>query len=263
MDFAPLAPPVIELATQVGAFIRQEATQFDRRHIEEKGRNNLVSYVDKQAEQQIVARLSELLPAAGFIAEEGTGQPQPGGLNWVVDPLDGTTNFIHGMPYYSVSIGLMDGNTPLLGVVYEVNAQECFHAVRGQGAWLNGRPLRTSAVPKLAQSLVATGFPYQNDQFERYIDLLKDLLRESHGFRRIGSAAVDLAYVAAGRFEAFYERGLNPWDVAAGVLILQEAGGQVTDFSGQGNFVFGQELVASNGLIHPEMLAIVQRHFPL
>jgi myo-inositol-1(or 4)-monophosphatase len=262
VDINFLVREVIALAEEVAGFIRQEARSFDRSRTEAKGKNDLVSYVDKEAEAKIVARLLDLLPGAGFIAEEGTGEEVPGGYNWIIDPLDGTTNFIHGLPIYAVSIALAKGNEVLLGVVYEVSSQECFHALRGGGAFLNGAPIRVSAINTLADSLVATGFPYRIDEIDSYMGLLKAFLTKTHGFRRIGSAAVDLAYVAAGRFEAFYEKNLNAWDVAAGVLLVAEAGGRVSDFRDGDNFIFGRELVASGQpQVHAELLAIVREHF--
>jgi myo-inositol-1(or 4)-monophosphatase len=257
-----LVREVIGLADTVAGFIRHEARSFDRSRTEAKGKNNLVSYVDKEAEAQIVERLQQLLPEAGFIAEEGTGQEHPGGYNWIIDPLDGTTNFVHGLPIYAVSIALAKGSEVVLGVVYEVSSRECFHAVRGGGAFLNGQPIGVSAVSSLAESLVATGFPYQNDDLDKYMGLLKAFLTKTHGFRRIGSAAVDLAYVAAGRFEAFYEKNLNPWDVAAGVLLVAEAGGRVSDFGDGNDFIFGRELVASgHPQVHQELLTVIRENF--
>lgn len=262
VDINFLVREVIRLADEVGGFIRHEARTFDRARTEVKGKNDLVSYVDKESEAQIVARLSELLPQAGFIAEEGSGEEIPGGLNWIIDPLDGTTNFVHGLPIYAISIALAQGSQVLLGVVYEVSSKECFHAVRGGGAFLNDKPIRTSAVDSLAVSLVATGFPYQNDDLDKYMGLLKAFLLKTHGFRRIGSAAVDLAYVAAGRFEAFYEKNLNPWDIAAGVLLVEEAGGRVSDFRDGDTYLFGRELVASgHAQVHQELLAVIYDNF--
>lgn len=255
-----LLPQTIDIAREVGAFIRKERKNFDPNRIEHKGLNDLVSYVDKEAEKQIVARLIELLPEAGFITEEGTNSTQHEQFNWVIDPLDGTTNFIHGLPIFSVSIALMEYQAVVLGVVYEVNLDECFAAVKGGGAFCNDQPIRVSKVTSISSSLIATGFPYYDfDQVDRYFEVLKFLIRSSHGLRRLGSAAVDLCYVASGRIEGYFEYNLNSYDVAAGALIVQEAGGMVTDFEGGDDYIFGRQIVSTNGPIHAEFLGELQR----
>lgn len=261
MDLITLKENVIHLTTEVGEFIRQERKHFNRANDTEfKGKNNLVSYVDKEAERQLVTKLKTFLPDAGFIAEEGTGERNLDGLNWVIDPLDGTTNFIHNVPVFSVSIALIDAQEePLLGVVYEVNHGECFHAIKGGGAWLGDSQIFVSQTNTLSESLIATGFPYVHENMKAYLNLLYEFVTKSHGFRRIGSAAVDLAYVACGRFEAFYEQNLNPWDVAAGVLLIQEAGGTVTDFNNGSNYIFGKQILAT-GKIHQEMLEVLKSY---
>lgn len=246
------------VAKKVGAFIRKERQHFDIAKVEHKGFNDLVSYVDKEAERQIVESLTEILPEAGFITEEGTNSTLAEVYNWVIDPLDGTTNFIHGIPFFAVSIALMEKNELILGVVYEVNRHECFYAMKGGGAFCNDTRIRVSAAPRLSASLISTGFPYYNfDLIDRYLNSMKSLMEKTHGLRRMGSAAVDLCYVAAGRTEGFFEYNLNSYDVAAGALIVQEAGGTVTDFSGGSDFVFGRRIVASNGNIHPDFLAVL------
>lgn len=246
------------VAKKVGAFIRKERQHFDLDKIEHKGFNDLVSYVDKEAEKQIVDSLSRILPEAGFITEEGTNTTLAEVYNWVIDPLDGTTNFIHGIPFFAVSIALMERNELILGVVYEVNRHECFYAMKGGGAFCNDTRIRVSAAPGLSASLIATGFPYYNfDLVDRYLNSMKSLMEKTHGLRRMGSAAVDLCYVAAGRTEGFFEYNLNSYDVAAGALIVQEAGGTVTDFSGGSDFIFGRRIIASNGHIHSDFLAVL------
>ncbi|MGV3503163.1 MAG: inositol monophosphatase family protein [Adhaeribacter sp.] len=253
MNLSELCLQVIDIAKQAGAFIRQEAAGFDRRHIEHKGVNDLVSYVDKQAEELIVAGLKAVFPDSGFITEEGTEQRSHATHNWIIDPLDGTTNFIHGVPVYCVSIALMAGQEVVLGVVYEINQDECFYATKGGGAFLNGTAMQVTDVPDLAGSLIVTGFPYTDfGRLPDYLQLLGAFMNKSHGVRRLGSAAADLAYVAAGRFEGFFEYNLKPWDVAAGVILVQEAGGKVTNFRGGGDPVFGLEMLATNGQIHQE-----------
>lgn len=251
MDIEKLLKPTIAIAKQAGAFIRKERQSFDLERVENKGFNDLVSYVDKEAERIIVSGLREIFPEAGYITEEGTVDQMETPWKWIVDPLDGTTNFVHGVPVFSVSIALAHEGRIMLGVVYEVNLNECFYACRGGGAYCNETPIRVSTAATLRESLIATGFPYhEGGKIDRYLELLKYLLLNSHGLRRLGSAAVDLCYVASGRLEAYMEYNLQSYDVAAGTLILEEAGGTVTDFGGGDNFIFGGEIIASNGNIH-------------
>jgi myo-inositol-1(or 4)-monophosphatase len=206
--------------------------------------------------------LHHLLPDAGFIVEEQTITKKGERYQWVVDPLDGTTNFIHGLPCYSISIALMDGPEVIIGVVYEINHGECFYAWKGGGCFLDGGKISVSAAPSLHDSLMATGFPYYDySLLEKYMELFTWCLRNTHGVRRIGSAAVDLAYVACGRFEGFFEYSLSPWDVAAGSLLVTEAGGQVTDFKGNDNYIFGRQILATNDHIYPELAAKVREVF--
>ena len=250
------------IATEVGVFIDQERQHFSLDSVEHKGFNDLVSYVDKEAEKQVVARLQTIFPEAGFITEEGTNTTRGEVYNWVIDPLDGTTNFVHGLPVFAVSIGLMEKEEVVLGVVYEVNRKECFHAYKGGGAFCNETPLRVSKAPNLAASLIATGFPYyQFDLIDRYLNSMKSLMQKTHGLRRLGSAAVDLCYVAAGRTEGYFEYNLNSYDVAAGVILVQEAGGQVTDFAGGTDYIFGRKIVATNGHIQQELLDVLAEHW--
>lgn len=242
-----------EIAKEAGAFIRKERQHFNIEKVEHKGLNDLVSYVDKEAEKLIVKQLSKILPDAGFITEEGTEAKAAATLTWVIDPLDGTTNFIHGLPVYAVSIALMEANEVVLGVVYEVNRHECFYAVKGGGAYCNETKIQVSKASSLAESLIATGFPYYNfELIDKYMGALKELMKSTHGLRRLGSAAVDLCYVAAGRSEGYFEYNLNSYDVAAGALIVEEAGGKVTDFKGGRDFIFGRQIIATNHLIHQE-----------
>jgi myo-inositol-1(or 4)-monophosphatase len=253
---------VCELTKQVSVFIKNERKKFSTERIEIKGKNDFVSYVDKTSEKQLVERLSVLLPEAGFIAEEGTSTKKGVNYNWIIDPLDGTTNFIHGIPCFAISIALMRDNKIVLGVVYEINLDECFYAWEGSKAYLNGVEISVSKAPTLADSLLATGFPYYDyDRQDEYMNLLKYFMKHTHGIRRLGSAATDLAYVACGRFDGFYEYSLQPWDVAAGAFIVQQAGGKVTDFKGNDDYIFGKEIVAGNGLCFTEFLNSVKMHF--
>jgi len=263
MNLEQLTQQTIEIVREASSFIQQEAALFSRDKIEYKDLNNLVSYVDKEAEKLLVAKLSTLLPEASFITEEGTtGQePDPTALNWIIDPLDGTTNFIHGIPVYCVSVGLARGKELLVGVIHEPSLNEMFYAWQGGGAWCNGKPMKVSNVASLADSLIATGFPYYKfEKQKRYMYILELLMQRTHGIRRMGAAAVDLAYVAAGRFDGFYEYNLNSWDMAAGVLMIKEGGGTVTDFNGGDNYLFGGDIIAASGG-HKELVEVIRENF--
>lgn len=225
--------------------------------------NNLVTEVDKNIEIFLVNELQTLLPGSGFIAEEGTGSRSDNYFNWIIDPIDGTTNFIHNIPAYCISVALHHNDFGLvLGVIYDPLRHESFAAFKNGGAFLNGTRLNQDSELVLNDALLATGFPY--DDFERevaYFDTIKSLTHTTRGLRRLGSAALDLAYVASSRFGAFFEYGLNPWDVAAGILLVQESGGICTDFGGNNNMLFNEEIVASNANIHNEILQCVQANF--
>lgn len=249
----------IKIANEVGDFILEERKSFSTSDVKYKGKNDLVSYVDTEAEKMIVSKLSEVFPEAGFITEEKTINKVGEEYNWIIDPLDGTTNFIHGLPLYSTCIGLMKGNEVLLGVVYEINKDECFYATKGNGAFCNGKQISVTAANSIDESLFATGFPIHNfEKLDQYLTILNELMKNAHGLRRMGSAAVDLAYVACGRCEGFFEYNLNPWDVAAGTLIVEEAGGFVTDFKGGSDHIFGREIIAA-GPVHQELLSLVKK----
>lgn len=253
---------VIAIAKEAGAYIREQRKTFNNEKIEIKGLNDLVSYVDKSAEQMIVTRLEKVLPKAGFLNEENTINRTGDRYTWIIDPLDGTTNFIHGLPVYSVSIALQDYDELVSGVVYEINQDECFYAWKGSKSYLNDKEISVSDNPTINESLLATGFPYYD--FEKqpaYIALFTELMQNCHGLRRLGSAAVDLAYTACGRFDGYYEYNLNPWDVAAGILIVRQAGGDVKNFKGGNEILLSRELLATNGKITGEMLSAIQKHF--
>lgn len=268
MNLDSLTQELGQIAQQAGAFIQQESRSFDRRATEYKDVNNLVSYVDKETEKQLVDALAKLLPEAGFITEEGTTgkAADQTGLNWIIDPLDGTANFIHGLPVFSVSVALADGKTPIAGVVYDINRDECFSAYAGGGAFCRGRTgtperIQVSPAPTLGESLIATGFPYSRfEQMGSYLQILESLMQQTHGLRRMGSAAIDLAYTACGRFEGFFEYNLHSWDMAAGVLLVREAGGIVTDFNGSDDFLFRGDVVAG-GTAQAELLRVIQTYW--
>jgi myo-inositol-1(or 4)-monophosphatase len=252
--FKTFRKPVLE----AGAFIRSSYGQVADSHIEVKAQNSLVSFVDKEAEDLLVTALSDLMPEAGFITEEDTIQNYEKDLTWIIDPLDGTTNFLQGIPVFAVSVALYGGDEPLLGAVYDIMHDELFTAMRGGGCFLNEKRLGVSKTSRLSDAVVATGFPYNT--LEKIPDLLQwfsRFLEHARGLRRLGSAALDLAYVSCGRFDGFYESSLNPWDVAAGALLVTEAGGKVTDFFGGTEYLHRAMIIASNGLIHEEMMPLL------
>ncbi len=262
MNLEIVTKQVVILARATGHFIRIEAGKFTEKDVIEKAEHDLVSYVDKEAEQRLVEELGKIMPTAGFIAEENPDLKQKENFNWIIDPLDGTTNFVHGVPVYSISIALKYREELVIGVVYEINNDECFYAWKDGPAYLNEKQIRVSGTDDLNNSLVATGFPYRDySLMKAYLGLFDDLMRNTRGIRRLGSAAVDLAYVACGRFEVFYEYGLNPWDVAAGALIVKQAGGQVTDFKGGNDYLFGRRIIASNNSVYNQFQDKVGHYF--
>lgn len=262
LNLEGICKKVTELTAETGKFILQQVSEIKQNDIQIKGLHDFVTYVDQSSEKLLVEGLSKIFPDAGFIAEEKTVAHSDNIYQWVVDPLDGTTNFIHAIPCYSISIALLRNNIPILGVVHELNLNECFTTWEGAPSYLNGKVIKVSEIDKIEDSLIATGFPYYDyDKLEQYLKLFRYFLLHSHGVRRLGSAAVDLAYVACGRFESFYEYGLKPWDVAAGALLVQNAGGKLFDFSGGTDYIFGAEILSSNNAIASEMLEIIRNHF--
>ncbi len=260
MDLESICLQTIELCRNVGKFINSNVDNISADYVEVKSKNSFVTYVDKTAEKMLVDGLSNITPEAGFITEEKTTDKKGEKYNWIIDPLDGTTNYIHSLPPYSISIGLYDGEEVILGVILELCLGECFYAWKGGKAWLNGKEIYVSSADSIHDSLFATGFPYYEfSRLNDYIKLMIELMEKSQGLRRLGSAAVDLAYVACGRFDGFFEYGLNSWDVAAGTILIKEAGGVVTDFSGYDNSLFGKEIIASNNLVYNEFSQTVKK----
>jgi myo-inositol-1(or 4)-monophosphatase len=260
-DFQPVCQQVQEIARKTGSFIRDEREKVSAKDVELKSVASLVTYVDKTAEEQIVEALKKLIPDSGFITEEGTASHADEKYKWVIDPLDGTTNYIHGIAPHSVSIALMENEELVVGVVYEIGQNEMFYAWKDSPAYLNGKVIRVSSATKLPDTLIGTGFPYY--AFERvddYNNAMKELMQHTRGLRRFGSAAVDLAYVACGRFDGFFEHALHAWDVAAGVLILRQAGGKVSDFNGGENWLYGGEMVAASQSIFDSFYSIIHKH---
>ena len=260
VDLKYICTELEKAASETSAFIIKESVGFDINRTEKKGLNDFVSYVDKGSEKMLVEKLSLLIPEAGFITEEGTSKKIGLRYCWVIDPLDGTTNFLHGFHPYAISIGLKEYNEVTAGIVFEVGGNESFTAWKGGGAWLNGSRIYVSEAAKLADSLVATGFPYSDFRMmDSYMKCLTYFCKNTHGIRRLGSAAIDLAYVACGRFDTFYEYGLHEWDIAAGMLLVREAGGRVSDFSGNEKNLNGEEFIASNSIVFAEILEIVSK----
>ena len=261
-------PAAAEIAREGGARLRE----FFAAGVETeyKGDADVVTVADRTVEKLIRTRLGEAFPGHGIYGEEGTRERLDAEYRWYVDPLDGTTNFAHGFPQFCVSMGLehkppgtepeQDGEL-IAAVIYDPTRDELFAAERGRGARLNGRPIHVSRVRALAESLIATGFPSHKRHVSPNIHFYHEFTLRSHGVRRAGSAALDLAYVAAGRTEAFWEFNLNPWDTAAGILLVTEAGGRVTDFSGAPYRLDSREILASNGLIHAELLGLFDDMF--
>lgn len=246
----------IDAARQAGALILDAGSTF---HVDYKSSTDPVTDVDRAAETLIVDLIRTAWPDHSINAEEGSGHQNGQALEWLVDPIDGTTNFAHGLPVFSVSIALRHGDDLLAGVVYAPAQDECFSASRGGGAWLNGRRLQVSSVDRLERAFLATGFPYDlrrngNNNLTEFAQFHRRCL----AIRRLGSAAIDLAYVAAGRYDGYWELRLNPWDVGAGMLLVQEAGGIVTSYDGNPATPYTSDIVVSNRLIHDEMLTVLR-----
>ena len=260
-DLAALTEQVKCIARKAGAFIRQERERFDLSRVEQKGAHDYVSYVDKASERMIVEQLRQLLPQAGFVTEEGTARYDEPEYCWVVDPLDGTGNFIHNMAPFCVSIALRNRHEVLLGVVYECCRDELFWAYKGSAAYLGDCEIHVSRQAVLDQSFVELGFPYAAHKFHDFIlAVIADLYGHVGMLRLIGAAAAELCYVAAGRAEARIEGFIGAWDIAAASIILRQAGGKLTDFSGSDDCLDAKEVFASNGLVHQQLLDVMARH---
>jgi myo-inositol-1(or 4)-monophosphatase len=261
-DHHALCKTIIEIVRETGEFIRNEKLKFSATSdVELKGHSNFVTYVDKMSEKKLVDELGRLIPDSGFVVEEGTSDKIGEHYNWIIDPLDGTTNFIHGLPPHSISVALTQKDEVIIGVVYEIVSGEMFYSYKGGAAYLNGTKIAVSQSCEHQQALIATGFPYHDfDRIDNYMKAMNEMIRKTSGLRRLGSAAIDLCYVACGRFDAFWEYALNPWDVAAGAFIVQQAGGIVTNFKGEPNFSSGKEIIASNKLYYDKFYEIVNKY---
>lgn len=233
-------------------------TNFQISHKE--GINNLVTEVDKQAEQLIRKIINDAFPEHGIIGEEYEIKESKSRYKWVIDPIDGTTNFAHGLPICCVSIGILDNDQPLMGAVYNPMMNEFFFAEKGKGAFLNDQPIHVSKNAEFKKAFLVTGFPYHHPENTKDItQTFRELVRLGLPVRRLGAAAIDLCWVACGRFDGFWEYNLQPWDIAAGYLIVQEAGGKITDFKANNGQVWDKETLATNGLIHEELRKFIEK----
>jgi myo-inositol-1(or 4)-monophosphatase len=256
-----------ELAREGGALLMRYFQQREKVKVEYKGEADLVSIADRECEELLTRGIRQRWPQHEIVAEEGTrasldsSAATASDYRWYVDPLDGTTNFLHGFPVFCISLGLEYKGKLVAGVIYDPTRDELFSAEKGSGAFLNSRPIRVSSISKLVESLLATGFPSHKRHKNPNIHFYHQLTLRSHGVRRAGSAALDLTCVASGRVDGFWEFNLNPWDTSAGVLLVQEAGGTITDFSGGPFHIESREVLASNGLIHDELIKQFQEIF--
>ena len=250
----------IKAARRAGGVINRAARNLDIVAVREKAANDFVSEVDRESEAAIIRTLRESYPTHSILAEE-SGESGKSEFRWIIDPLDGTTNFLHGFPQYCVSIALMHKGVVTQAVIYDPGRNDLFTASRGVGAFLNDQRLRVSKRPDLKSGLIGTGFPFrQGEHMEAYLAMLREVMKHSRGVRRAGSAALDLAYVAAGRLDAFWEFGLGPWDIAAGALLVTEAGGLVGDLEGEGGYMESGNIVCGNPKVFVELLRTISPH---
>jgi myo-inositol-1(or 4)-monophosphatase len=256
----PMLNIAVKAARRAGNLIHRAADNLDHLTVTKKSHADYVSEVDRAAERIIIEALQDAYPSHAILAEESGAQGESEYL-WIIDPLDGTTNFLHGFPQYAVSIALQHNGFLTQAVIYDPTKNDLFTATRGRGAFLNDKRLRVSKRKDMIESLIGTGFPYTKfEHMDAYIDILKDLMQKSSGLRRPGSAALDLAWTAAGRYDGFFETGLKPWDIAAGCLLITEAGGLVSDLQGSDTFLKTGHICAGNPNIQPQLLQIIAPH---
>jgi len=259
MDHFQLDADIQELLKKVGRYIHQEFQHFDFKRVEYKAAHNPFTDVDVAADKMLREVCSQLIPGSGFINEELGKQDSEESYRWIIDPIDGTVNFMHGIPHFCISLALQYKEETVMGYIYHPVYEDMYKALKGRGATLNDQPIQVSHRNTLETSVMATGFPYGYPAWmDDFLGMIMKAVRKIQGFRRMGSAALDLAYVASGRLDAFFEYQLNPWDVAAGGLIVKEAGGKVSNFTGGKDYVFSGELVSSNGHVHDELLLMIQ-----
>ncbi len=256
----PMLNIAIKAARQAGSIINRAALDLEVIKVGSKGPNDFVSEVDRAAENAIIDILLDAYPGHGILAEESGRErgAQDSEFLWIIDPLDGTTNFLHGFPVYAVSIALAHRNVVQQAVVYDPTRNDMFFASRGRGAFLNDRRLRVSKRIRMAEALIGTGFPFRKgDNFKRYMKMFEEVMQNCAGLRRPGAAALDLCYVAAGWYDGFFETGLNPWDVAAGSLMITEAGGLIGNFTGESDFLYQREVVAGAPKIYGQLVQLL------
>ena len=259
----PMLNMAVKAARRAGSIITRASEDISLLTVNDKGYNDFVSEVDIAAERAIIEVLSKAYPTHAFMGEE-TGLSKEAENIWIIDPLDGTTNFLHNYPQYCVSIALQYRGEITQAVIYDPNSNELFTATKGQGAYLNDRRIRVSKKSKMKECLIGTGFPFRDfTHLTAYLKALEELIRETSGIRRPGSAALDLAYTAAGRFDGFFEIGLSKWDIAAGALLVTEAGGIVSDFEGKDSWLDSGNIVASTPKIYEPFLELIQKHIDL
>jgi myo-inositol-1(or 4)-monophosphatase len=250
----------IKAALEAGKFLKQSIGKIKTVETKLGQETNLVTEIDKKSEELIIGMIRKEHPDHDFLAEESGSHDRKSEYRWIIDPLDGTLNFTHGVPMYSVSIAVEHRGEIIAGVIYEPNLEDLFTAEKGKGAFLNQKPIHVSKVDRLIESMLVTGFPYTiRDNPDNAVQHFVNMLMKAQGIRRLGSAAVDLSYVACGRFEGFWEVSLSPWDMAAGVLLVQEAGGRFTDFRGSPSSVYNKQVLATNGLVHDALVEILKQ----
>jgi myo-inositol-1(or 4)-monophosphatase len=257
----PMLNTAIKAARRAGNLINRASLDIDQIKVNVKQQNDFVTEVDRAAENTIIETLREVYPSHAILAEESGETTGDSEYQWIIDPLDGTTNFIHGFPQYAVSIALAHKGVLAHAVVYDTNRNELFTASKGAGAFLNDKRIRVSKRVKLEEALLGTGFPYRMfEHIDTYLAIFKEMTRRSAGVRRPGAASLDLAYVASGRLDGFWEFGLSPWDMAAGALLIQEAGGLVSDLDGDGNYLKTGNIVGGNPKVFNQLLQAIQPH---
>jgi myo-inositol-1(or 4)-monophosphatase len=252
-----------EAVIAASEILKENFRKITPAHIRVKSKNDFLTYVDETSEQKIINIIHKKFPDHEIFAEETGSNKQRSDYRWIIDPLDGTKNYISGIPIFSISVALQYKNDIILGIVYDPIQNELFYAEKNKGAFLNGNPIKVNSEANLENSLLATGFPFKYKKYlPLYMDCFEDLFLHCSGIRRMGSAAIDLAYVAVGRFEGFWELGLSPWDIAAGAIIIKEAGGFISDFWKNDDYLHNSFVVASNSLIHDQFLTVIQKYFP-
>lgn len=261
-DLSSLTTKVVEIVRAAGAFIRAEMGNVTSDKIETKAKNSLVSYVDQHAEKMLVDALKTHISESGFVTEEDTLDDKSQKYTWIIDPLDGTTNFLHAIPHFSTSVALEYEGELVIGVIYNIMADEMYYAWKNGGAYMNGKAIHHSGEKDFSQAILATGFPYAT-QYDKqpYFQMMEVIMTEARGMRRFGSAALDMAFVANGRFDAFYETSLNPWDVAGGIVICQEAGCFVGDYFGEKQYFSGSNIIVASPVIGEKIQSLTRSFF--